>query len=31
MGIDSIRNIDYVILLCEEMVRTLRFYLEVMK
>ena len=31
MGIDSIRNIDYVILLCEEMVRTRRFYLEVMK
>jgi catechol 2,3-dioxygenase-like lactoylglutathione lyase family enzyme len=31
MGIDSIRNIDYVILLCEDMVRARRFYLEVMK
>jgi glyoxylase I family protein len=31
MGIGAIRNIDYVILLCEEMVRTRRFYLEVMK
>mgnify|MGYP002640711144 FL=1 len=31
MGIASIRNIDYVILLCEDMVRARRFYLEVMK
>ena len=31
MGIDSIRNIDYVVLLCEDMVRARRFYLEVMK
>ncbi|MSP76577.1 MAG: glyoxalase/bleomycin resistance/dioxygenase family protein [Rhodospirillaceae bacterium] len=31
MGIDSIRNIDYVILLCEDMARARRFYLEVMK
>lgn len=31
MGIDSIRNLDYVILLCGEMARTRQFYLEVMK
>lgn len=31
MGIDSIRNIDYVVLLCEDMVRARKFYLEVMK
>lgn len=31
MGIDSIRNIDYVVLLCAEMVRSRQFYLEVMK
>lgn len=31
MGIDSIRNIDYVVLLCEDMVRARQFYLEVMK
>lgn len=31
MGIASIRNIDYVVLLCEDMVRARRFYLEVMK
>jgi glyoxylase I family protein len=31
MGIDSIRNIDYVVLLCEDLVRARRFYLEVMK
>lgn len=31
MGIDSIKNLDYVILLCEDMVRARRFYLDVMK
>lgn len=31
MGIASIRNIDYVVLLCEDIVRARRFYLEVMK
>jgi glyoxylase I family protein len=31
MGIASIGNIDYVILLCEDMVRARKFYLEVMK
>lgn len=31
MGIDSIRNLDYVVLLCEDLVRARRFYLEVMK
>lgn len=31
MGIDSIRNIDYVVLLCEDMARARQFYLEVMK
>ncbi len=31
MGIDSIRNIDYVVLLCEDVARARRFYLEVMK
>jgi catechol 2,3-dioxygenase-like lactoylglutathione lyase family enzyme len=31
MGIDSIRNIDYVVLLCEDVVRARQFYLEVMK
>ncbi|TAJ41516.1 MAG: glyoxalase/bleomycin resistance/dioxygenase family protein [Reyranella sp.] len=31
MGIASIRNIDYVVLLCEDMVRARKFYLEVMK
>ena len=31
MGLGSIRNIDYVILLCEDLVRARRFYLEVMK
>ena len=31
MGIASIRNIDYVVLLCEDLVRARRFYLDVMK
>ena len=31
MGIASIRNIDYVVLLCEDLVRARHFYLEVMK
>ncbi len=31
MGIDSIRNLDYVVLLCEDLVRARQFYLDVMK
>ncbi len=31
MGIASIRNLDYVVLLCEDMVRARQFYLDVMK
>ena len=31
MGIDSIRNIDYVVLLCEDLARARQFYLDVMK
>lgn len=31
MGIASIGNIDYVVLLCEDMARARRFYLDVMK
>jgi catechol 2,3-dioxygenase-like lactoylglutathione lyase family enzyme len=31
MGIDSIRNLDYVVLLCEDMGRARQFYLDVMK
>lgn len=31
MGIGSIRNIDYVVLLCEDLVRARQFYLDVMK
>lgn len=31
MGLASIRNIDYVVLLCEDMERAKRFYLDVMK
>ena len=31
MGIGSIRNIDYVVLLCEDIVRARQFYLDVMK
>jgi len=31
MGVHSIRNVDYVVLLCEDMARMRRFYLEVMK
>ena len=31
MAIDSIKNLDYVILLCEDLVRARKFYLEVMK
>jgi len=31
MGIASIRNLDYVVLLCEDLVRARGFYLEVMK
>lgn len=31
MGINSIRNLDYVILLCEDLVRARQFYLDVMK
>ena len=31
MGIASIRNIDYVVLLCEDLVRARQFYRDVMK
>ena len=31
MGIASIRNLDYVVLLCEDLVRARQFYLDVMK
>ena len=31
MGIASIRNLDYVVLLCENLVRARQFYLDVMK
>lgn len=31
MGINSIRNLDYVVLLCEDLVRARQFYLDVMK
>ena len=31
MGLGSIRNIDYVVLLCEDMARARQFYLDVMK
>ena len=31
MAIESIRNIDYVVLLCEDLVRARQFYLDVMK
>lgn len=31
MGIDSIRNLDYVVLLCDDMARARQFYLDVMK
>ncbi len=31
MGIASIRNLDYVVLLCEDLDRAKRFYLDVMK
>ena len=31
MGIGSIRNIDYVVLLCEDIARARKFYLDVMK
>ncbi len=31
MGIASIRNLDYVVLLCEDPVRARQFYLDVMK
>lgn len=31
MGTASIRNLDYVVLLCEDLVRARRFYLDVMK
>ena len=31
MGIGSIRNLDYVVLLCEDLARARQFYLEVMK
>lgn len=31
MGLGSIRNIDYMVLLCEDMVRARQFYLDVMK
>lgn len=31
MGLGSIRNLDYVVLLCEDLDRARRFYLEVMK
>jgi len=31
MGVASIRNLDYVVLLCEDMVRARQFYLDVMK
>ncbi len=31
MGLASIRNLDYVVLLCEDLVRARQFYLDVMK
>ena len=31
MGVASIKNLDYVVLLCEDLVRARKFYLEVMK
>ena len=31
MGLASIRNLDYVVLLCEDLARARQFYLEVMK
>ena len=31
MGLGSIRNLDYVVLLCEDLVRARQFYLDVMK
>ena len=31
MGIGSIRNLDYVVLLCEDLARARHFYLDVMK
>lgn len=31
MGIGSIRNLDYVVLLCEDLTRARQFYLDVMK
>lgn len=31
MGIASIRNLDYVVLLCEDLIRARQFYLDVMK
>lgn len=31
MGLGSIRNLDYVVLLCEDLARARQFYLDVMK
>jgi glyoxylase I family protein len=31
MGLASIRNLDYVVLLCDDLVRARQFYLDVMK
>jgi catechol 2,3-dioxygenase-like lactoylglutathione lyase family enzyme len=31
MGVASIRNLDYVVLLCEDLARARQFYLDVMK
>ena len=31
MGLTSIRNLDYVVLLCEDLARARQFYLDVMK
>lgn len=31
MGLGSIRNLDYVVLLCEDLARARQFYIEVMK
>ena len=31
MGLASIRNLDYVVLLCEDLARARQFYLDVLK